>query len=151
MTTLYNDYLTAYNVYLNARDNNLSMDGLLDMSNIKFGVLLVDDEYIPNPMDKPWDIVGYIIYNPNALFNDILLTCGMSEIMSQMKAAILEDATKNLNLVNEKYKEAFEIVPGPLDFNQNVWSKLKDLGAKYLITYSTELNICCFAEEIDTM
>jgi len=146
MTTLYTDYTDAYDAYMQAISNGVTdLTGYLNLSDVNLGVILVDNTYVPDPSHKPWEITGYILAAPNALWEDVIETQGMSEIVSRLKARLKAYAERNPSEIAEAYRMEFN---EPSEGMNNVWQKLIDKGAKYLIIYSTPLQICCFAEEI---
>lgn len=133
MTTVYNDYYKAV------------IDGTLDIENVHFGVKLTDGSYYPDVTDTLADVEGVILDAPVALYNEIMTQKGMSEIVEiihkRLRAYANQTPVMGVEpiVLDERIKTALD----NLDH-----MALKEAGARYLVVYSTVLNILCFTEEI---
>lgn len=135
MSIVYNEYYRAYE------------NGTLDIENVHFGVKLVDGSYYPGLTDKLSDVEGVILDAPVALVDEVMTLKGMSEIVEILKKRLRAYANMTPNppmmmetpVLDEKYKTALSST-NPAD--------LREAGARYLVVYSTVLNILCFTEEV---
>lgn len=119
MTTVYTDYYTAY-------DNNT-----MDISNVNFLAMLVDDTYIPNPSDKLDDVIGMIIAVPYVITDNDMVTLGMSGLMKKSIQIIKDYIESNPEQLTDSYKGTMDI------FNKG----------KYIVMFNPSLYILCFCEE----
>ena len=121
MTTLYADYLRAYNNHL------------FDIGNVNFLAMLVDYSYVPNPFDKLDDVAGLIIAVPWVLTdNDMLNVGGQAYLMSKAEADIKAEIEVYPERVSDPYKLG------------NTW----DYG-RYVVMFNPELEILCYCEPIN--
>ena len=120
MTTLYNDYLKAYNAKL------------LDISNVNFLAMLVDYTYQPDPSDTLDNVTGLIIAVPYVITQDDMVTKGMSELMSKAEEDIKAEIQAYPDRVAEPYRQG------------ETW----DYG-RAVVMFNPELQILCYCETIN--
>ena len=120
MTTIYQDYYDAY-------DNKT-----MDISNVNFLALLIDDTYTPNTSDKLDDVTGMIIAVPEVITNNDMITLGMNRLMEKSTQIIKDYIDSYPEQITDNYKGAMNI------FNQG----------KYIVMFNIELYILCFCEQI---
>lgn len=119
MTTVYTDYYAAY-------DNKT-----MDISNVNFLAMLIDDSYIPNPSDKLDDVIGMIIAVPYVITDNDMVTLGMNGLMDKSVQIIKDYIESNPEQLTDSYKGTMDI------FNKG----------KYIVMFNPSLNILCFCEE----
>ena len=120
MTTLYTDYLRAY-------DNHL-----FDIANVNFLAMLVDYSYVPNQSHKLDDVTGLIIAVPFVVQGDDMTTLGMSEIMANAEVKIKGWIETYPLQVAEPYREG------------NTWEY-----GRFVVMFNPELEILCYCEPIN--
>lgn len=119
MTTVYQDYYNAY-------DNKT-----MDISNVNFLAMLVDDTYTPNTLDKLDDVIGMIIAVPYVITDNDMVTLGMSGLMEKSIQIIKDYIESNSEQLTDSYKGTMNI------FNKG----------KYIVMFNPSLGILCFCEE----
>lgn len=120
MTVVYNDYYNAF-------DNKT-----MDITNVSFLVILVDDKYIPNSSDKLDDVVGDIISVPYVIVDNDIVTLGMGELINKSEENIKEYIELYPNEISEEYR-----------YDNDVYKK-----GKKIVVFNPSLNILCFSEDL---
>lgn len=120
MTTLYFDYLRAYD----ARQ--------FDISNVNFLAMLVDYSYEPDPSHKLDDVKGLIIAVPYVITSTDMVTLGMSQLMAKAEEDIKAQIEETPEQVAEAYRQG------------NTW----DYG-RHVVMFNPELEILCYCEPIN--
>ena len=123
MTTVYTDYYNAYD------------KKLMDITNVSFLAMLVDETYIPNGNHTIDDVNGVIISVPFVLIDNDIVTLSMSEIIDKATYQIKDYMSLYPEEINKDYLT--EIEP----FNKG----------RYVTIFNPDLNILCFTETINEM
>jgi hypothetical protein len=121
MTTVFNDYYAAYN------------SGEMDIANVNFLAMLVDESYTPDPAHTIDDVVGMIVAVPYVIVATDMVTLGMSALMDKAAIDIRWTIENETEMISEAYKA-----------DRDVFSK-----GKYVVMFNPALNILCFCEEIN--
>jgi hypothetical protein len=149
-TVVYKQYYDAYDL-----DKTI-------IDNVDFEVNLVSEDYNPKKGHKRNDVRDYIICNLKALDGDIIRKKTMSEIIDKIKDKAEKWIPKNIEAVRRDVEKVFANKPnkveklveliGNTDFEtdkRDYWENLKKHGIKWFVIESKDLNIICFAEEIE--
>lgn len=129
MTTVYKDYYEAYD------------RGIMNLNNISFLVMLLDETYIPSNDHKLDDLIGLILTVPYVIVNDDIITLTMGEIIQKSIENIMDYARTYPNEITEGFENLFE------ERSSNV--EIEDYHKNfYLVFYNPSLNILCFSEQI---
>jgi hypothetical protein len=121
MTTLYSDYIRAYD----AQE--------FDIANVNFLAMLVDETYTPQPDHTIDDVTGLIIAVPYVIEGRDMVTLGMSALMDNAKRDIKWQIENFPEMISEAYKD-----------DREVFSR-----GKYIVMFNPELGVLCFSETID--
>lgn len=120
MTTIYTDYLEAYDMKW------------FDIANVNFLAMLVDYSYVPHPIDTIDDVTGLIIAVPYVITANDMVTLGMSELMAKAE----EDIKAEIKLYPKRVAEAYRM--------GDTWNY-----GRYVVMFNPELEILCYCEPIN--
>lgn len=120
MTTLYFDYLQAYDAKR------------FDISNVNFLAMLCDYSYIPNQTDTLDNVTGLIIAVPYVLTANDMVTKSMSELMQKAEEDMKAEIEAYPDRVAEQYRQG------------DVWEY-----GRSVVMFNPSLEILCFSESIN--
>jgi hypothetical protein len=126
-TIRYNDFCKAYDGGKFSNSHSLSL-------------MLVTDEYKPSEADAIADVKGVLIRVSGALTWLQFISNSMFDIIEKLNSKAQSYIAKNPGKVADILAE--NQISAPDNFN------IRQSKAKYLIVYSSSLNILCFCEEL---